>query len=303
MYDGEYYYSKFPESLFSVKNPENFKARVLAGLEKCEKLNVAFCCLGRDIESILHTNMCRINRTASFFNDAQIFIVENDSSDNTALMLKKYELSDNRIKIISASVPDKKLYSNTGDESLSIERVSKMATLRNIYLDEISSLKKIDYVIVIDLDIQGGWSHDGFLDCFSRHKSSWSAMTSNGLIFFEEVLSVHDNKNLKVKTQFFDTWTFRELGEEKFAGHGIYRNMSLEKGEVPMEVGSNFNGLGIYKYEDIIKCEYRPSTPDEDVCCEHVSLHQQIRKNGGKVFINPSLITLYSPTEYAENHD
>ena len=131
MYDGEYYYSKFPESLFSVKNPENFKARVLAGLEKCEKLNVAFCCLGRDIESILHTNMCRINRTASFFNDAQIFIVENDSSDNTALMLKKYELSDNRIKIISASVPDKKLYSNTGDESLSIERVSKMATLRN----------------------------------------------------------------------------------------------------------------------------------------------------------------------------
>jgi hypothetical protein len=298
MYNGEYYYSRFPESLFSVGNPENFKARVLGGLEKCKRLNVAFCCLGRDIEPVLHANMCRINKTASFFNKAQIFIVENDSSDNTAPMLQQYAFKDERVKVISASISDKKSYSDTGDEAISIDRVSKMATLRNIYLDELSGLKNIDYVIVIDLDLEGGWSYDGFLDCFSGQRSAWSAMTANGLLFQEDSLSVNGKAASKIKRQFFDTWTFRDLGQEEFLGHGIYRKMILEKGEDPIEVGSNFNGLGIYKYEDIIKCEYRPSTSDDPVCCEHVSLHQQIRKNGGKIFINPSLITLYSPTEY-----
>lgn len=298
MYNGEYYYSRFPESLFPVSNPESFKLRVLSGLEKCKELNVVFCCLGRDVEPILHNNMCRINKTSSFFNSSQIFIVENDSSDNTAWMLKKYELRDKRIKTVSAKVSDKRIYRNTGDESISIDRVSKMATLRNTYLDKISSLKNIDYVIVIDLDLEGGWSYDGILDCFSEFYPSWSAMTANGLLFQEESISVNSKKQSKIKKLFFDTWTFRELGEEKFKGHGIYKNMSLEKGDKPIEIGSNFGGLGIYKFKDIIKCEYRPSTPDEEVCCEHVSLHQQIRKRGGKVFINPSLITLYSPTEY-----
>ena len=205
---------------------------------------------------------------------------------------------DKRIKTVSAKVSDKRIYRNTGDESISIDRVSKMATLRNTYLDKISSLKNIDYVIVIDLDLEGGWSYDGILDCFSEFYPSWSAMTANGLLFQEESISVNSKKQSKIKKLFFDTWTFRELGEEKFKGHGIYKNMSLEKGDKPIEIGSNFGGLGIYKFKDIIKCEYRPSTPDEEVCCEHVSLHQQIRKRGGKVFINPSLITLYSPTEY-----
>jgi hypothetical protein len=298
MYDGEYYYSKFPESLFSAVNAEEFKLRILSGLETCKGLNVAFCCLGRDVESILHTNMCRINKTSSFFNDSHIFIIENDSSDNTASMLQQYAFKDERIKVISPSIPDKRFYSNTGHESISIGRVSKMATLRNIYLDELSYLSNIDYVIVIDLDLEGGWSYDGILDCFSKHYPPWSAMTANGLLFQEESISVNSKKQSKTKKLFFDTWTFRELGEEKFKGHGIYRNMSLEKGDRPIKVGSNFGGLGIYKFKDIIKCEYRPSTPDEEACCEHVSLHQQIRKRGGEVFVNPSLITLYSPTEY-----
>tara|TARA_B110000902_G_C14128254_1_gene520906 strand:+ start:51 stop:965 length:915 start_codon:yes stop_codon:yes gene_type:complete len=298
MYNGEYYYSRFPEDVFSVENPEAFKRRVLDGLKICKSLNVAFCCLGRDIEPVLHANMCRINKTASFFNKAQIFIVENDSSDNTASMLQQYRQKDNRINVISASVSDKKLYNNIGSGAVSIERVSKMATLRNIYLDEISSLKSIDYVIVIDLDLEGGWSYDGLLNCFALRRSKWSAMTANGVLFLEGSLSLNNKIASKVKRQFFDTWTFRDLGQEEFLGHSLCREMILEKGEDPIEVGSNFNGLGIYKYEDIIKCEYRPSTSDDPVCCEHVSLHQQIRKNGGKIFINPSLITLYSPTEY-----
>ena len=65
---------------------------------------------------------------------------------------------------------------------------------------------------------------------------------------------------------------------------------------------SNFNGLGIYKFEDLIQCEYGAIRHDnETVTCDHPFLHKQMRDKGGTIYLNPSLITLYSPHEFSHN--
>ena len=283
-----FYISQFPEALFEVTNKDRFKEKVSLGFDICKKTNIVFCGMCRDINNLLETSLARVYKTCSFFNEHRILILENDSTDGTSERLSELVDGNDKVKLINPVLEDKKYYRSEGDEATSFDRVAKMATIRNLYLDEIQNYENIDYVIIADLDIEGGWSYEGLLSSFGY--DGWSAMTSNGIKLRNEL-----NKGFL----FFDTWTFRELGVDKFEGYLKYDSLQFQKGEEPVEVNSNFGGFGIYRYKDILNCEYRPFSQTEDVCCEHVSLHEQMRYNGGKIFINPSLTALYSPTEYS----
>ena len=294
----EYYYSKFPESLFAAENPKAFSKSVVKGYDACSGLKVVICGLCRDVETILPATISRIEKIRSFFSNSQVIILENDSTDNTPSIIKAYERKSSGVKSITPIVKDKKKYSNEFAETgMSFGRMALMSNLRNIYLDELHDYKNFDYVIMIDMDLLGGWSYEGFLSCFAYKK--WSAMGSNGLLFKEDTAIKNGSIwHKKTKRLFFDTWAFRELGQDKFKGYVLHESLYLEKGEEPVEVNSVFSGLGIYRIQDVLQCEYRPFSSFENPVCEHVSFHEQIRSNGGKVYINPSMITLYSPTEY-----
>jgi glycosyltransferase involved in cell wall biosynthesis len=292
IYKHEYLYSRFPEDLFSPQDVESFQDRIVSGLEVCKNLNVAICCLCRDTMPVLDRNMCRINRMSSFFKNADIIIVEDGSVDGTSERLLEYSKLDQRITLIQPEFTNNTRFPNDGSpESISIERSTKMSAIRNLYLDEISS-KDYDYVIIVDGDLVGGWSYDGLLTSFSY--DDWAAMTSNGVLFRPNPKDRRATDKI-----FYDTWTFRSLEDGFFQGWSAYDRIDLNTGEPPVEVSSNFGGVGIYKYDDLIKCEYRPLTFNGEVSCEHVSLHEQIRSREGKIFVNPSLLVLYSPTEYS----
>jgi hypothetical protein len=295
----QYYRSQFPESLFTADEPALFSKRVIEGYDLCSTLKVVICGLCRDVEKILPSTIARIERTRSFFSKSNVIIVENDSFDNTAVILNNYERQTNGVKIISPTVKDKTKYDNKDIEAgMSFLRMSLMSTLRNVYLDELHEYSDFDYVIMVDMDLDGGWSYEGLLSCFSFR--GWSGMGSNGLLFRQDEV-LQDGSTLVEKTKriFYDTWAFREAGQKKFKGYAMHESLQLEKGEAPILVDSVFSGLGIYRIEDTLRCEYRPFTKTEKVACEHVSFNAQIRKNGGKIFINPSMTTLYSPTEYS----
>lgn len=293
----EYHLSQFPESLMIQSSPTDFYSDVSDGQRVCESSSVVFCGLCRDVENILPYNIARIEKTRKFFKESSVVIVENDSMDKTKDILSFYASTHKNVEVITPKVKDKNRYDNKGVSAMSVERASLMSNLRNVYLDHIH-FKDVDFVVVIDLDMIGGWSYEGFLHSFSTDEN-WSAMTANG-VMLQKLQAKTDEGSFTVKEEmlFFDTWTFRDIGVEKFDGHMMHNSMVFKKGEPLVEVNSNFSGLGIYKFKDLIKCEYRPYSEDEDICCEHVSLHQQMRKNKNKIFLNPSLFTLYSPTEY-----
>ena len=74
----EYYYSKFPESLFVAENPKAFSKRVVKGYDACSGLKVVICGLCRDVEAILPATISRIEKIRSFFSNSQVIILEND---------------------------------------------------------------------------------------------------------------------------------------------------------------------------------------------------------------------------------
>jgi hypothetical protein len=55
-------------------------------------------------------------------------------------------------------------------------------------------------------------------------------------------------------------------------------------------VDSAFGGLAIYKRSLFDNVKYFSVLPNGDHVCEHVTLHQQMKIKGAKLFINPALI-------------
>ena len=296
MYKNQYFNSKFPESFFPIANIEEYSNRIETGIEKCKESKVVICGLCRDIAPILNTVMCRLKATADMFAEAKIVIVENDSIDGTSELLRSFVECDDSIKLVQTTLNDKKYNSNSAD-STSLARVAKMSKVRNMYLDAASMYPDYDYVIVIDLDIIGGWSYDGIYNSFGY--DDWSGMTANGIMYLKQTSMDSGERKTALKRVFFDTWTFRPLNDPIFRGFKMFDSFYLERSEPPIHILSNFNGLGIYKYDEIMTQQYMPHSLDGTVSCEHVYMNQKITQNGGKVFINPSLITLYSPTCYS----
>ena len=57
-----------------------------------------------------------------------------------------------------------------------------------------------------------------------------------------------------------------------------------------IEVDSSFGGVAVYKREALQDVHYIGRDETGVDVCEHVPLHKQIKENGYKIFINPSLI-------------
>ena len=289
-----YIYSKFPESLFPSQDPVENASRLLKGLRVTSNKSVVIAGLCRNIRNRVHQSIARLNKTASLFGECSFVIYENDSDDGTSEILKDYALKDSRIHLIQESMGWDQ-FERTRDYN----RAKYLSDLRNNYLNYIDDNLSPDYVIVIDLDIEGGWSYDGILNCFSY--TGWSVMSSNGISFREKKLTFKDQTEIEYERILFDTWAFRSMDNEDVIPDGSVNHLQFNRGEKPQKVFSNFGGLAIYNWKEMRDYRYGATRHDDgSVTCDHPFIHKQIRNNGGSIFLNPSMITLYSPTEFSE---
>ena len=305
----EYLYSRFPESLFEAEDNGVYINSLACGIQTTSKLNVVITGLCKNIAPVLDHTIARLYKTSSFFNSCKFVVYENDSDDGTAERLKEYASKDNQFILIQESTGHKGFDST----SKTLDRALYLSMLRNICKNLIVHLHyscKIDYVIVIDLDLEGGWSYDGILNSFAYDLDGWSAMTANGIRYENRVTRIGDQESRVCCRLFYDIWAYRAYGCEELkadvhhpgTGSKGVSSYALERGDPPIEVFSNFNGLGIYKFENMIQCEYGAEKHENGtVDCDHPYLHKQIRNNGGSIYLNPSMITLYSPHEFSLN--
>ena len=294
-----YLYSKFPEGLFpTVGDRQEYNERIVAGLIKASQSNVVITGLCRNIISVLDQTMSRLYKTAELFNDCKFVIYENDSTDGTAQRLQKYASKDRDIILVQENTGHKQF-----DKTRELERPKYLGGLRNecnAAIKNLNSLFPIDYIIVIDLDLEGGWSYDGILNSLSY--DDWSAITANGIEFQE--IHTTDKVTAKVSVShqrlFFDTWAYKEYGNEEVLDSATVNGYRFERGDKPVGVFSNFNGLGIYRYEDAIDCIFdAEERPDGTVINEWSYYHREMRDRGCSIYLNPSMITLYTPHEFS----
>jgi hypothetical protein len=279
-----WYISHFPESMFlcDQQYQQDYATNIIRGKENAAKSKILICGITRNSQNILPYTLARIRRLGSYFESYVVFLYENDSVDNTVDILKQEQE-----KYTNFFFTSEYLNSPPFTDPKGVVRMRNMAMARNHYLDFVRQYIKtehIDYIIIVDCDLLGGWSYHGILNSLGNI-GNWDIVGSNSLYYLHK-----DKEWFKV---FYDTFAFRSLGIEKEID-GTEGNMFVfNRGEPMIQVNSCFGGLGIYKphflHEGL-------NYTEED--CEHVTLHNKLVKLGYQIFLNPSQITLYNKSQY-----
>lgn len=262
---------------------------------------IIICSIVRNAEKGLMKNIPVINQICSLFNDYRIVVYENNSTDKTKFLLSQWKdsLGEKAYFVMDDIEPEKtipKANSVTCNPFFSRKRISKMAFLRNQYMNVIDQLGWTpDYVMVVDLDVAQLY-FESILSSFNT-EMEWDAVTANGY-------SMGPN----LRRRYHDTYALTEYGDEgnpqtedkiKFLA-GKYGK--LKNGDNWVRVFSAFGGLAIYRYEAVKGLRYQLLDNNDDrveVRCEHFSIYKQMAERGyDKVFINPSMNLKYQDLNF-----
>ena len=262
---------------------------------------IIICSIVRNAEKGLMKNIPVINQICSLFNDYRIVVYENNSTDKTKFLLSQWKdsLGDRACFVMEdvdfeKTIP--KANSVTCNPFFSRKRISKMAFLRNQYMNVIDQLGWTpDYVMVVDLDVAQLY-FESILSSFNT-EMEWDAVTANGY-------SMGPN----LRRRYHDTYALTEYGDEgnpqtedkiKFLA-GKYGK--LKNGDNWVRVFSAFGGLAIYRYKAVKGLRYQLLDNNDDrveVKCEHFSIYKQMAERGyDKVFINPSMNLKYQDLNF-----
>lgn len=276
-------YDSFPEAFFPIPIELNreYCMRLEIGERNASQSSVCICGLMRNSGTNFQYTKKRIEKIGSFFNSYKVFMYENDSSDKSAELLEKWSEDNDNVFHIS-----EKLQNIKHEQNHSLDRRIDMAYYRNKYLGFLQGTK-FDYVIVLDTDLIGGYSYEGILNSLSF---DFNVMASNSIL-----MRYHNESNF-VEQLYYDAWAFRKIGQETKHKDEEVNILKLPKGGYPFNVNSAFGGLAIYKGDLLTSGKFKYTNAD----CDHVTIHKQMRQAGHSIQLNPSQITLYSPSVYAQ---
>ncbi len=271
-YKMELFNDKYVKLDFDHKTVRNGKKRM-------KNSKVLIIGLGRDIDQILPYSIHRLKNLSKRFKDYRVIVYENDSEDNTRLILKSWADHDKKIIILSENLP----------RNHAVARFDRMAYFRNKCLQEIRKpqYNDFDYVIVIDLDLLGGFSINGISSSFNH--DNWDMIAANGCSFlrfattdildYYDQLAYRDKKGRRIRGFCIDDM----CNVESFAPKPNYDITDTKL----YPVTSAFGGLAIYRKEIFDICSY------SGYDCEHICLHDCMIKHGyGRMFTNPQMVTL-----------
>jgi glycosyltransferase involved in cell wall biosynthesis len=269
--------AEFPEYAFPIG--DEFAARhalrVARGRERMRASRVVIAGLVRNAIEVLPHTIERIDRLAKLFADFRVVVYENDSSDGTPELLQAWAAGVRQVTAISEvrGAPV-----NPGSRCQ--HRADRMADYRNRYHAYIAErFPNFDHVIVVDMDLIGGWSEDGIANTFGW--DDWDFVGANGLVL--QRVRLRFNSWLH-----YDTWAFRRYGSFEPMCTKTVNHFAWHRGEPLQPVSSCFGGLGIYQMPAFLSARYAGGD------CEHVTFHYGMRAAGfDRLFLNPSQLVFY----------
>ena len=253
-----------------------------------KKMRLAVCGLARNCASKLPATIRFIETLSTYFESTTIVVVENGSRDKTRVILNNWADSCSSLHIIDGKVPGEENASDTNaNPYYSVKRVSRLAALRNQYLDFLKAQAVApDFVLVLDFDVDR-ISLEGVLDSFTR-EADWDVATAYGYSLSPTLLE-----------RYHDTYALVPLGEENILQletglKAIQRNWKQDIASSELvRVYSAFGGLAIYKYKQIIDLRYTvcPNGDERvEARCEHFSIANELQNNGyQRIVINPKM--------------
>lgn len=294
----------FPEDLFKPKNEAIFQYNIDQGKKIAQNKSIIFCGIIRNVASTIERNIACLNRTGQFFREYKIYLYENDSSDETVNILNN--IKNDNIEFFSETRSDmnyvKDLYN--GIDPWHYNRCKILSDCRNKYLSKVyNSYYNFDYMCVIDMDVKGAWSYDGILSgikCLESQENI-ACVSSYGIVSENNKLKLEDIE--KSDYIFYDSFAFRPKnisGGTHMLDTLRFNSLKFNRGDEPIEVRSNFNGLAIYKIHKLHGIKYgAKSWQDGHTDPDHVVFHDQLINYGYKIMLDPSMIVSYSDHKYS----
>jgi len=246
----------------------------------------------RNVESSIRIDVERLRSAFSNFNKIEFFVVESNSNDDSIEVLG--ELASEQSDFSFKTIADPK----------DTHRTTSLASARNEYLNflmQIPDRNKPDYVVVADFNnLNKLLTRESVATCWENDE--WDVCTANQAGNYYDIWAL--------RHEFWspnDCWSYFnflvDLGIRKDRAYSIAINsrmIRLRPNHKWVEVDSAFGGLAIYKTVSLLGAAYTGQLDSGDAVCEHVPLHNQIRNNGFKIFINPGLIN-FQYTDHSKN--
>jgi hypothetical protein len=275
--DAEFLATAFPEHAFPAVEclAESYRRACRRGYAKMARSRVAITGLARNLGGILPLTIQRLEVLAGCFADHRVIVFENDSTDDTRGLLRRWETTNGRVKVVCEDLRDP-----VNPATRCPARAERMADYRRRCQEQVlASCGGFNFTIIVDLDILGGWSVDGVANTFGH--DGWDFVGANGLIVRRRGLAANH-------VQQYDTWALRfdpdltPLSTVEAAG------IVYGRGEPLVRVTSCFGGLGIYTMDAYAAGRY--ATDD----LEHATLHRSMIAAGhDRLFLNPSQFVVY----------
>lgn len=284
-----------PDELLWPPEPfgEEFSRRCEEGAERLATASVAFVGLARNCGAVLANNLHYIKQVASGIGSWHLHVESNDCTDNTLDVLVEFARQN-----VNATFHYQTLGRGHHSGEFGGRRTIALAEYRDACQRWVKACAAdADYVVVIDLDMWGGFSHAGLLNAVGWLVEYQGAYGMASVSLFQ-----HDFGN-GVKWVHYDLWALRGVGQTDCywdtyrGGHGGFGYVWMPPiGSPPVLVSSAFGGLAIYRTD-----AYLQGTYDGTQDCEHVSFHKSIaRATGRHLYVCPAMRTVMS---WVEQHD
>jgi len=253
----------------------DYERQVRVGYSRMTERRVVIAGLARNLESIMPRTIQRIEELGQRFADYRVVVYENDSTDRTPELLRSWARRNPRVLAVCEQLTDP-----VNPPTRCLSRAARMASYRSRCQQAIREhWSSFDHTILVDMDVQGGWSLDGVAHTFAQ--DSWDFVGSYGVIYRRHLAS----PNALVH---YDAWAFRDDAQftplsTKEVNHRLYH-----RGQPLQPVTSCFGGLGIYRMP--VYRHGRYGTTDT----EHAGFHRELIRTGfPRLYLNPSQILVY----------
>mgnify|MGYP003333604270 FL=1 len=268
---------------------KDFRRMVAAGQEELAAASVAFVGLARNCAPHLAANLERLRTLAEGCREWRLHIETNDNADDTDQVLVDFCDAHRQATFTSQRLDREQFtaeFAGRRTEALAEYRTACQRWVRE-------HARYADFVVIIDFDAWGGWSHAGFLHGLGTLAATADAvgMASVSLIQYPQMAMGEDQKpGLVVGWVHYDAWALRlnSSFDDYTVGIGGWKHQWLPPvGSPPVPVVSAFGGMAIYDTWAYLKGTYS----GED--CEHVGFHRTMaERTGGRLYLDPSMRTV-----------
>jgi len=267
----------------------DFKRLYDIGVDVWRDAEVAFVGLARNCAPWLEQNLARLEELAKGCSRWCLHVETNDNEDSTDQVLMNFCRAFPQATFTSQRLGRQQFtaeFAGPRTQALAEYRTACQRWVRE-------NASPVDFVVVIDFDAWGGWSHAGFLHGVGALQMSPDAygIASVSLIEMPSVEMKPDGTSQKGKAfVHYDAWALRlnDYWDDYTAGFGGWKHHWLPapgSGIVP--VCSAFGGMAIYDAHAYLKGTYDGSD------CEHVTFHRKIsERTGSKLYLDPAMRTV-----------